>query len=54
MGFEWSEQKWRENLDDHGVDFADAALIFAHPVLEAEDDRQDYGRSASPCPGTCR
>jgi uncharacterized protein len=43
MGFEWDEQKWRENLDEHGVDFADAALIFANPVLEAEDDRQDYG-----------
>jgi len=43
MGFEWDEQKWRENLDEHGADFADAALIFANPVLEAEDDRQDYG-----------
>jgi uncharacterized protein len=43
MGFEWDEQKWRENLDEHGVDFADAALIFANPVLEAEDDRQVYG-----------
>src|SRR6266571_8028827 len=30
-------------LRNTGVDFADAALIFAHPVLEAEDDRQDYG-----------
>ena len=43
MGFEWSEQKWRENLDEHGVDFVDAALIFANPVLEADDDRQDDG-----------
>jgi len=25
------------------VDFADAALIFANPVLEAEDDRHDDG-----------
>ncbi len=44
MDFEWNEQKWRENLEEHGVDFADAALIFAHPVLEAEDDRQDGKR----------
>jgi uncharacterized protein len=43
MGFEWGEQKWRENLAEHGVDFADAALIFEHPVLEAEDTRTDYG-----------
>ena len=25
------------------VDFADAALIFANPVIEAEDTRTDYG-----------
>jgi uncharacterized DUF497 family protein len=43
MGLEWDEQKWRKNLEEHGGDFADAALIFAHPVLEAEDDRQEYG-----------
>jgi uncharacterized DUF497 family protein len=43
MGFEWDEHKWRENLDEHGVDFADAALIFANPVVEAEDTRHDYG-----------
>jgi uncharacterized protein len=43
MGFDWDEPKWRENLEEHGVDFADAALIFANPILEAEDDRQEYG-----------
>ena len=42
MGFEWDEQKWRENLEEHGGDFADAALILANPTLEAEDDRQEY------------
>lgn len=25
-----------------GLDFADAPLVFAGPVLEIEDDRQDY------------
>jgi uncharacterized DUF497 family protein len=27
------------------VDFADAALIFEHLVIEAEDTRTDYGES---------
>ena len=42
-GFEWSERKRRQNLSEHGVDFADAALIFEGPTLEAVDDRADYG-----------
>ena len=44
-GFEWDETKRRENLDAHGVDFGDAALIFEHPVIEAEDERSDYGET---------
>jgi uncharacterized protein (DUF4415 family) len=31
------------NLDEHGVDFLHAALIFENPVVEAEDSRSDYG-----------
>jgi uncharacterized DUF497 family protein len=42
-GIEWDEKKRRSNLAEHGVDFADAALIFRNPVLEAEDRRADYG-----------
>ena len=42
-GFEWSERKRRQNLSEHGVDFADAALIFEGATLEAVDDRADYG-----------
>jgi uncharacterized protein len=42
-GVEWDERKRRSNLLEHGVDFADAALIFLNPVLEAEDRRADYG-----------
>lgn len=42
-GFEWSERKRRQNLSEHGVDFAEAALIFAGATLEAVDDRADYG-----------
>jgi uncharacterized DUF497 family protein len=43
MAFEWDEAKRATNLQDHGVDFEDAALIFAGPVIEADDTRVDYG-----------
>lgn len=43
MAFEWNEDKRAANLQDHGVDFEDAALIFAGPVIEADDTRVDYG-----------
>ena len=43
MAFEWDEGKREANLQDHGVDFEDAALIFANPVIEAQDNRSDYG-----------
>ena len=42
-GFEWSERKRRRNLSERGGDFADAALIFDDPTLEAVDDRVDDG-----------
>ena len=40
---EWDDAKRRQNLRDHGVDFADAALIFESPTVEAPDNRADYG-----------
>lgn len=43
MSFEWDEAKRRANLQKHGVDFIDAAKIFAGPVLESIDDREDHG-----------
>jgi uncharacterized protein len=42
-GAEWDKKKRLSNLADHGVDFADAALIFRNPVIEAEDRRMEYG-----------
>jgi uncharacterized DUF497 family protein len=44
-GFEWDEDKRQRNLRDHGVDFRLAALVFLGPVLEAEDQREDYGET---------
>lgn len=43
MSFEWDEQKREANLMKHGLDFADASRIFAFPLLEHLDDREDYG-----------
>ncbi len=43
MLVEWDETKRRRNIEEHGVDFRDAALIFLRPVIEAVDRRSDYG-----------
>jgi uncharacterized protein (DUF4415 family) len=44
LTFEWDEEKNAANINNHGIDFLDAALIFEKPTLEAIDDRADYGR----------
>jgi uncharacterized DUF497 family protein len=41
--FEWDEEKNRENIDKHGLSFADASEIFDGPMLTAPDTREDYG-----------
>ena len=41
--FEWDAAKNDVNFRKHRVDFALAALIFEHPVVEALDERRDYG-----------
>jgi len=41
--FEWDEEKNRENIRRHGIDFADATEVFSHPMLTNVDDRKDYG-----------
>lgn len=44
MFVEWHEDKRRDNLRDHGVDFMDAALIFENElIIEAIDTRENYG-----------
>jgi len=37
MNVEWSESKRFANINKHGVDFIDAALIFENPVIESVD-----------------
>ncbi len=43
MKFEWDDEKNRENMRRHGIDFADATEVFGHPMLTSLDDREDYG-----------
>lgn len=43
MRFEWDEEKNRENIRKHGLDFADAWEIFDAPLLTNLDGREDYG-----------
>jgi uncharacterized protein len=43
MEFEWDNKKNRNNIEKHGIDFADAALIFDEVMLVYEDVRKSYG-----------
>jgi uncharacterized DUF497 family protein len=37
--------KRRATLAERGLDFADAARVFAEITLDAEDERTDYGET---------
>jgi uncharacterized DUF497 family protein len=41
--FEWDEEKNKENIRKHGLDFADAWQIFDATMLTTLDTREDYG-----------
>ena len=41
--FEWDEEKRLSNINERGIDFKDAALIFEGPVIIQEDKREIYG-----------
>ena len=43
MRFTWHEAKRRANLAKHGLDFADAPMVFTGPMVLFEDRREDYG-----------
>lgn len=46
--------KRRKTLADRGLDFQDAAEVFAGPTLEVDDRRQDYGETRIICFGYLR
>jgi uncharacterized protein len=43
VNFTWDEAKRQANLAKHGLDFADAAKVFAGPMVLFEDNRVEYG-----------
>jgi uncharacterized DUF497 family protein len=43
--FEWDEEKNRENIRKHGLDFADAWEIFEAPMFTTLDTGEDYGET---------
>lgn len=44
MNFTWDRRKAASNVKKHGVDFDEAATIFADPLALAIDDALDPGR----------
>jgi len=43
MEIEFDRGKRDITWQERGIDFADAAIVFAGPVVTAEDRREDYG-----------
>ncbi len=51
MRITFDPTKRDKTLSERGLDFADAALIFAGVTLEVEDTRKDYGETRVICYG---
>ncbi|MDB5504256.1 MAG: hypothetical protein JWR89_4158 [Tardiphaga sp.] len=45
MRITFDPAKRQAALDDRGLNFADAAIVFAGPTITIEDSRRDYGES---------
>ena len=45
MSITFDPAKRERTLIERGIDFADAAHVFAGPTLTFEDDRHDYGET---------
>lgn len=46
-GFEWDDDKNRQNIEKHGIDFEDAIDIFDGPILLYRSDRNHEERWAA-------
>jgi len=51
MRVTYDPAKRRKTFEDRGLDFEDAAEVFAGPTLEVKDTRQDYGETRIICFG---
>ena len=51
MRLTWDPAKRAETLAERGLDFADAAAVFAGVTVEVEDTRRDYGETRIICFG---
>ena len=45
MKFEWDDEKNKENIRKHRLDFADAWQIFDAPMLTVLDTKEEYGEA---------
>jgi uncharacterized DUF497 family protein len=54
MGISFDPAKRARTLADRGLDFADAAEVFASVTAEVEDTREDYGETRIICFGLLR
>jgi len=52
MKITFDPDKRDKTLEDRGLDFADAAIVFAGITLEVEDTRKDYGEKRIICYGS--
>ena len=51
MRITFDPTKRAKTLDERGLDFEDAALVFAGTTVEIEDTRRDYGERRIICYG---
>lgn len=54
MAITYDPKKRAEALAERGLDFEDAALVFAGPYFEVEDIRKEYGERRFICFGLLR
>jgi uncharacterized DUF497 family protein len=52
MGITYDPDKRARTLEERGLDFDDAPLVFAGLTVEFEDTRKDYGEVRVICYGT--
>jgi uncharacterized protein len=51
MRITWDPAKRAKTLAERGLDFDDAAIVFAGVTVEVEDTRKDYGETRIICYG---